>query len=47
MTPVLALSTRPAGSAGLTLYEFAVPPVLVGVSGVMDTPLVYTAVAFA
>jgi hypothetical protein len=36
MTPVVDERLRPAGSAGLTLYEVAVP-VIVGVSGVIAT----------
>jgi hypothetical protein len=36
--------TRPAGRAGVTLYEATVPPLLVGLSGVMATPLVKIAV---
>jgi hypothetical protein len=30
ITPVAVLKLRPAGSAGLTLYEVTVPPMLVG-----------------
>jgi hypothetical protein len=44
MTPVLALSVNPAGNAGLALYELTAPPLLVGLSGVIATPLVKTAV---
>jgi hypothetical protein len=40
MTPVLALRVRPAGRAGLTLYEVAAPPVLVGLFAVIAVPLV-------
>jgi hypothetical protein len=43
-TPVLALRTRPAGRAGLTLYVVTVPPLLAGLSGAICTPLVKTAV---
>jgi hypothetical protein len=37
MTPVVGERLRPAGSAGLTLYEVAVP-VIVGLRGVIATP---------
>jgi hypothetical protein len=37
---VLALRANPAGKAGLTLYEVTVPPLLVGLFGVICTPLV-------
>jgi hypothetical protein len=36
--PVLGLKPKPAGKAGLTLYEVAVPPPLVGLSGAISTP---------
>jgi hypothetical protein len=44
MTPVLPLRVNPAGSAGLALYELTAPPLLVGLSGVIATPFVNTAV---
>jgi hypothetical protein len=37
MTPVVGERLRPADSAGLTLYEVAVP-VIVGLRGVIATP---------
>jgi hypothetical protein len=40
--PVLGLMTKPVGRAGLTLYEVTVPPPLVGLSGVIATPMVST-----
>jgi hypothetical protein len=40
MTPVLGLRLRPAGRAGLTLYEVTAPPLLVGLFGVIAVPLV-------
>ena len=36
----LVLRLRPAGRAGLTLYEVTAPPVLVGLFAVIGTPLV-------
>jgi hypothetical protein len=39
---VLALRTNPAGREGITLYEATVPPLLVGLSGVIATPFVST-----
>jgi hypothetical protein len=43
-TPVLELRIKPAGRAGLTLYAVTVPPLFVGLSGVIAIPLVKTAV---
>jgi hypothetical protein len=40
MTPVLAFRLRPAGRAGLTLYEVTAPPLLLGLFGVIATPTV-------
>jgi hypothetical protein len=40
MMPVLVLRLRPAGRAGLTLYEVTAPPVLLGLFGVIAVPLV-------
>jgi hypothetical protein len=40
MMPVLVLRLRPAGRAGLTLYEVTAPPVLVGLFGVIAVPTV-------
>jgi hypothetical protein len=37
MTPVVDERLRPAGSAGLTLYELAAPPAIVGTRGVIAT----------
>jgi hypothetical protein len=37
MMPVLVLRPRPAGRAGLTLYDVTVPPVLLGLSGGIGT----------
>jgi hypothetical protein len=34
--------TWPTGRAGATLYEVTVPPLLVGLSGVIATPMVST-----
>jgi hypothetical protein len=42
--PVPEFRLSPAGRAGLTLYEVAVPPLLVGLSGAIATPFVKTAV---
>jgi hypothetical protein len=39
MMPVLVLRLRPAGRAGLILYEVTAPPVLVGLFGVIAVPL--------
>jgi hypothetical protein len=36
--PVLVFRLRPTGRAGLTLYEVAAPPVLVGVLAVIGIP---------
>ena len=35
ITPVIVLKTKPAGSAGLTEYEVATPPVTVGLLAVI------------
>ena len=43
IAPVLIVRLKPAGSAGLTLYEIAKPPVLVGVIGVIATFVVNVA----
>jgi hypothetical protein len=40
MMPVLVLTLSPAGRAGLTLYVLTAPPLLVGLFGVICTPLV-------
>jgi hypothetical protein len=40
MMPVLVLKLRPAGRAGLTLYEVTAPPLLVGLFGVIAVPTV-------
>jgi hypothetical protein len=40
MTPVLVLRVRPAGRAGLTLYDPAAPPALVGLFAVIGVPLI-------
>jgi hypothetical protein len=40
MIPVPALRLRPAGRAGLTLYEVAAPPVLVGLFAAIAVPWV-------
>jgi hypothetical protein len=42
--PVVVLRLRPAGSAGLTLYDVTAPPVLVGLFGGIAAPTVYAAV---
>jgi hypothetical protein len=39
MIPVLVLRLRPAGRAGLTLYEVTAPPEVVGLFGGMGVPL--------
>jgi hypothetical protein len=44
MIPVVVLRLRPAGRAGLTLYEVTAPPVLVGLFGAIGTRMGYTAV---
>jgi hypothetical protein len=44
ITPVLVLRLRPAGRAGLTLYEVTAPPVLAGLFAGIGVPTVYTAV---
>jgi hypothetical protein len=38
MIPVAALRFRPAGSAGLTMYEVTAPPELVGAFAVIGVP---------
>jgi hypothetical protein len=38
MMPVVALRFRPAGRAGLTLYEVTAPPPLVGLFAAMGVP---------
>jgi hypothetical protein len=40
MIPVVVLRLRPAGRAGLTLYEATAPPVLVGLFAGIGVPLV-------
>jgi hypothetical protein len=40
MMPVLVLRLRPAGRAGLTLYEVTAPPLLVGLFGGIGVPTV-------
>jgi hypothetical protein len=40
MTPVLPLRLRPAGSAGVTLYEATAPPALLGLFAVIGIPTV-------
>jgi hypothetical protein len=44
MAPVEAFRVKPAGIAGLMLYEVNTPPLEAGVSTVMATPLTKTAV---
>jgi hypothetical protein len=44
MTPVLVLRLRPVGRTGLTLYEVAAPPEVLGLSAGIDVPLVKSAV---
>jgi hypothetical protein len=38
MIPVVVFRLRPAGRAGLTLYEVTAPPVLVGLFAVIGVP---------
>jgi hypothetical protein len=38
--PVVAFRLKPAGRAGVTLYDITVPPELAGLLGVICTPLV-------
>jgi hypothetical protein len=40
MIPVVLLTLKPAGRAGLTLYELTAPPLLVGLFGAICTPFV-------
>jgi hypothetical protein len=40
MIPVVVLRLRPAGRAGLTLYEATTPPVLEGLFAVIAVPWV-------
>ena len=40
MIPVVLLRLKPAGRAGLTLYELTAPPLLVGLFGAICTPFV-------
>ena len=37
-SPVIELSSRPAGSGGVMVYAVTAPPVLVGETGVIATP---------
>jgi hypothetical protein len=39
-TPVVLPKLRPAGMAGLTVYELTAPPLLVGLFGAICTPFV-------
>ena len=47
MAPVAVLKLRPAGSAGVTLYETTVPPLFVGLFGVIGVLMTYVAVPAA
>ncbi len=47
MAPVVALRLKPAGSAGITLYETTVPPLFVGLFGVIGVLMTYVAVPAA
>ena len=38
ITPAVVLRFKPAGRAGLTLYEVTAPPLLVGLFGVIAVP---------
>jgi hypothetical protein len=40
ITPVLVLRVKPAGRAGLTLYEVTAPPLLVGLFAGIGVPTV-------
>jgi len=40
ITPVLVLRVKPAGRAGLTLYEVTAPPLPAGLLGVIGVPTV-------
>jgi hypothetical protein len=47
IAPVAAPRLSPAGSAGVTLYETTVPPLFVGLFGVIGVLMTYVAVPAA